>query len=176
MAEDREPGILRLIQSHSASARAVLDAPEVNVVIFALLLNYPWEFLQAPLYRGMATAPHWLAVQRCTAATIGDAVLMLFAYLAIALCSRRRWWALRPTSLQSCVFVLVGAGVTVAVERWATSGVAWGWRYTQYMPVVPGFGVGLSPLVEWILIPPLVLWFVRRQLSGRPGPPRCDPA
>ena len=50
--------------------RAVLQAlselPELNVMLFALLLNYPWEFIQAPLFAGMAEAAHWEAVKVCS--------------------------------------------------------------------------------------------------------------
>jgi hypothetical protein len=34
------------------------------------------------------------------------------------------------------------------------------------MPIVPPFGTGLSPLVQWLVIPPLVLWMTRRHLRG----------
>jgi hypothetical protein len=33
------------------------------------------------------------------------------------------------------------------------------------MPVVPLLEVGLSPLLQWIVLPPLIVWFVRRQLT-----------
>lgn len=174
MAENGDTRARRVIHAAREFGAVVLNAPEVDMAIFALLLNYPWELLQAPLYLGMATAPHWLAVQRCTVATIGDGVLMLFAYFVIAVCSRRRWWVLRPTRLQSYAFILIGVGVTIAVERWSISGVSGGWVYSHYMPIVPGFGVGLSPMVQWTLIPPLVLWFVRRQLSCRGSAPFGD--
>jgi hypothetical protein len=34
------------------------------------------------------------------------------------------------------------------------------------MPVVPGVGIGLSPLIQWLALPPLVIWLVRRQLTS----------
>jgi hypothetical protein len=36
------------------------------------------------------------------------------------------------------------------------------------MPVIPGIEIGVSPLLQWVLVPPVALWFVRRQ-SVRPG-------
>jgi len=33
------------------------------------------------------------------------------------------------------------------------------------MPVIPLLGVGLSPLLQWVVLPPIVVWFVRRQLT-----------
>lgn len=37
---------------------------------------------------------------------------------------------------------------------------------TASMPVVPFLEVGLAPLLQWILLPPIALWIVRRQLTG----------
>ena len=48
-----------------------LDVPEVNVVIFALLLNLPWELWQVPLFRNMPYLEHWQGIKLCTRATLG---------------------------------------------------------------------------------------------------------
>lgn len=143
-----------------------LRSAELNVFIFAVLLNFPWEFLQAPLFEGMAEAPHWRAVQRCAIATLGDGAIMLVAFWSVAAVGRTRQWLLRPTLLQILGFVGVGLVITILVERLATAGL-WpmSWSYAEVMPVVPLLGAGLSPLLQWTVLPPLVVWFVRRQLS-----------
>ena len=41
----------------SQETRGLTYLPEFNIVIFALLLNFPWEFLQVPFYGGMPTDP-----------------------------------------------------------------------------------------------------------------------
>src|SRR3546814_3388526 len=122
-----------------------IDLPEFNVFIFAVLLNYPWEFLQAPLYRGMATADHWYGVKICTRATLGDGVIMLIAFWAVAAVSRSRWWLLRPDRRQVAGLVAVGVAITILFERLATSSVhpGWGWRYADAMPLLPGTELGL---------------------------------
>src|SRR3546814_7354205 len=94
-----------------------IDLPEFNVFIFAVLLNYPWEFLQAPLYRGMATADHWYGVKICTRATLGDGVIMLIAFWAVAAVSRSRWWLLRPDRRQVAGLVAVGVAITRSEEH-----------------------------------------------------------
>lgn len=53
--------------------------PEFNIAVFAMLLNWPWEFLQVPFYSGMPSAEHWEGVKACTQATLGDAAIMLVA-------------------------------------------------------------------------------------------------
>jgi len=44
------------------------------------------------------------------------------------------------------------------------------WAYTDAMPRVPITGTGFMPLLQWLVIPPLVLWFVGRQVDeSSPG-------
>lgn len=163
--------------------RRIADSPELNVAIFALLLNFPWELLQAPLFAGLATAPHWQAVKTCAVATMGDAAIMLTAFWSVALMARSRHWLARPKPLQMIAFVLVGLGITVAIEFWATE-VAGRWTYAKAMPVIPALGVGLAPMIQWLTLPLLVVWFVRRQVTwaksswarGGPEPAECQNA
>lgn len=145
----------------------ISDLPEFNVVVFALLLNYPWEFLQVPLFAGMPEAAHWDAIKTCTRAALGDALIMLIAYWTVGLVVRNRSWVLAPSTARTCMFVAIGVVITISIERLAIAGM-WlaGWRYSSLMPIVPGIGVGLSPLLQWVVLPPLVVWFSRRQILG----------
>ncbi len=146
---------------------AVTWLPEFNVAVFALLLNYPWEFAQAPLFAAMAEAPHWDAIKRCSTATLGDIVIMLIAYWSVAAIARSRYWITAPTAAHLMMFVAVGVTITVLIEQLALRGLWFGgWDYSSLMPVIPGIGVGLSPLLQWIVLPPLAVWFVRRQLAA----------
>lgn len=139
--------------------------PEFNVALFAVLLDYPWEFLQTPLFE-LPDAPHWKVIKTCSLATLGDAAIMLAAYWMVALVQNGRSWIVNPSVAGVMLFSSIGVAVTIVIERLATSGLWYtSWSYSQYMPVVPGIGVGLSPLLQWIVLPPLVVWFVKRQLA-----------
>lgn len=149
--------------------RALTAAPEFNLAVFALLLNFPWEVLQAPLFEGMAAAPHSAVVGACLQASLGDAVIMLLAHAGTVVVTRRRRWVLGAAPHEVAGFVAVGVGITAVIEWLATQGYwAQTWAYSTAMPVIPGIEIGLSPLLQWVIVPPLVLWFVRRQ-SVRPG-------
>jgi len=142
--------------------RRILEAPAANVAMFAFLLNYPWEFLQVPLFRGMTGAPHWEAVKFCTRAALGDAGIAVLAFAGVAARAGPRW-ILAPSGRQIAGFVGMGLAIAVAMERLAT-GPLGRWAYAEAMPVVPLLGVGLTPVLQWALLPPAVAWFVRRQL------------
>ena len=43
------------------------------------------------------------------------------------------------------------------------------WEYSEAMPRVPlgNIEIGLSPLAQWLLIPPLALWLALRRSTVR---------
>jgi hypothetical protein len=142
-------------------------APELSVALFALLVNFPWELLQAPLFAGHAEAPHVTVVLSCLQATVGDAAVMLVAHGLASGFAGNRHWLLRTSAADLARFVATGILVTVGIEWLATRG--WWvqvWSYSASMPVVPGLGVGLAPLAQWLILPPLVVWLARRHLHG----------
>lgn len=138
--------------------------PEVNVVLFGFLLNYPWEFLQVPFFEGMPNAPHWEATKLCSRAAVGDAAILLVVYWAVSAVARDRRWIARPRFRLAGLFVALGLAVTVAFEHWAT-GVLGRWQYSDAMPVVPLLQIGATPFLQWVLLPLLLLWLVRRQIT-----------
>ncbi|WP_162899861.1 hypothetical protein [Halomonas sp. JS92-SW72] len=50
------------------------------------------------------------------------------------------------------------------------------WQYGELMPTLPLLGTGLAPLLQWLLLPPLIVWLARRQLLGVIYLQQVDPA
>ena len=143
----------------------ILGALNEAQAVLARLLNFPWEVLQVPLFEQMPGAPHWQAIKTCSRATLGDAAIMLAAYWAVAAARGNRTWITKPDTAGVSLFAIVGVLATAIIERLALAGLWNGsWTYSAAMPVVPGIGVGLSPLLQWVVLPPLVVWFVKRQI------------
>lgn len=146
--------------------RALMDLPELDIAIFAFLLNFPWEILQNGLFLGMAAARHWDAVLMCTRATCGDVGIALAAFWGVAGLGSGRHWPRYPTTAQIVGFMAFGLAVTIGLELLATT-VWHRWSYSAAMPVIPLLQVGLSPLLQWTILPPLIVWFMHGQLMGR---------
>ena len=68
-------------------------------------------------------------------------------------------------------FVTLGAGVAYTIfSEWLNLVVRQSWSYSEAMPVVPLIGVGLSPLLQWLVIPGVAMLVVRRSRSqSSPG-------
>ena len=101
-------------------------------------------------------------------ATVGDAVIMLLAYGVVAVVVRSRSWILASKGWQLSLLVAIGVSITAGIEWLATRGY-WmaSWNYLPTMPLAPGTDIGLVPLLQWIVLPLLTVWFVRRQLPHR---------
>ncbi len=129
---------------------------------FALIAHFAWEMAQMPLYR-MDEPSGWRMVGECTQATLGDAIMTLLAYATAAVLTGRRLWLVAPRARELTTFLGVGIAMTVGLEWWNVS-VRHSWAYSGDMPSLAG--IGLSPIVQWIVLPPLILWLARRHLQG----------
>ncbi|MEO7512477.1 MAG: hypothetical protein ABIZ91_12025 [Gemmatimonadaceae bacterium] len=142
----------------------IVDVPELNVAIFSFLLHFVWEMWQIPFFAAIASDPHWVGVAACTQATFGDVAISLVAFWCVAAFARSRWWIIKSSPSQVVGFVAVGVVITIILEALAT-GPLERWSYSPSMPTLPVLGTGILPLFQWILLPPLTIWFVRRQLT-----------
>ena len=85
----------------------------------------------------------------------------------IALCDNRDPHLPRPLSplARACEY-LEPLTVTVLIEAAAVRGIGWNWRYSDLMPRLPPLGTGLSPVLQWLILPPLMIRLVRGQLRS----------
>ncbi|WP_202900530.1 hypothetical protein [Parvularcula oceani] len=145
--------------------RSVFDTPEVPVALFGFLLNFVWEFWQVPLYGDIPDAPHWEAVKTCTIATFGDVGIVLVAFWCAAVAGRSRHWIASPATKTIATFLIVGVGITLIAEYLATE--VWDrWSYGELMPILPGLGIGVSPVLQWLLVPLALIPLSRRMLCA----------
>jgi hypothetical protein len=121
----------------------------------AFVLNLAWETAHARLYTLWAGADGLTVAWSLFHCTLGDVVIALamFALAGVAL-RRADWPASRPWA--GGAIVVSGALAYTAWSEWYNVYRAGNWAYTASMPLI--FGVGLSPLLQWlILLPVLVL-------------------
>ncbi|MBA7672091.1 hypothetical protein ES703_80263 [subsurface metagenome] len=137
--------------------------PELNIAFFAFLLNFVWEVLQTPFFVDISTEINTIIWYRFHC-TLGDVMISLAGFWFVALILRSRSWFLNPTKKKLLLFVAFGVSYTIFSEIKNVS-LNKLWAYSDFMPVVPYIDVGIVPLIQWIIIPPLLVFIVRRQLS-----------
>lgn len=129
-------------------------------------LNLIWELAQLPLYTLWYYAPPGeiaFAVVHCT---LGDVLIgaaaILIALLAVRAPALERWnW-----SMIGWLAVIFGVGYT-ALSEWTNTTIRLSWQYSSLMPVlrIGSVTVGLSPLAQWLVVPPLALRLAARRLQ-----------
>jgi hypothetical protein len=129
------------------------------IFVVAVLGNYPWEVAQAPLYVGMESfrTVWW----HCFVASLGDGLLILGIFAIGWLLLRRPTWFVHPGVQGYGVMVMAGCVMGVAIE-WMAVHVLQRWAYIARMPLVPGLDVGLAPVAQMLILPPLIFRLIAR--------------
>lgn len=125
------------------------------------VLSTLWEVVQLPLYTLWWEAPPTSIAYAVFHCTVGDVLIGAGALLTALIATRsgalRDWnWILVNT-----VAVIFGLAYTVFSE-WLGTGVRASWTYTEWMPVTPFVPIGVSPLLQWVVVPLAALALSRR--------------
>jgi hypothetical protein len=136
----------------------------VAVAILATVaLHFAWEMLQAAAFIDFAGST-WEGTVRCFIAALGDLLLASGAYVVTAVAFRRPAWPLqREWLLPAATWIAVGVLATIGFERWALAEGRW--SYGPEMPLI--VGIGLLPLLQWLVVPALTLTGVRYAAARR---------
>lgn len=141
---------------------AGLAAPAARYLTAILAMNLAWEIAQLPLYTLWAegTAGEIVfAILHCT----GGDVMIAAAALGAALLLTRSWdWPTQGWGRVTIAATMIGLAYTVFSE-WLNVDLRQSWTYTAAMPRLPPWGTGLTPFLQWLLLPPLAM------LAARPA-------
>jgi hypothetical protein len=125
--------------------------------------NLAWETLQLPLYTIWRTGTpreQAFAVIHCT---LGDLLIALSSLVLALMIVGHSAWPFSRFRQVAGLTIAFGVGYT-AFSEWLNVVVRTSWAYSEWMPVIPlfGFRLGLSPLLQWIVVPAAAFGLVRR--------------
>ena len=142
----------------SAGSVKLIFARTTMWAAVSFALNLVWEVLQLPLYTigRTGTLPQLaFAVLHCTA---GDALIAGTSFLVAGTALRTaNWPATRP--LAGGLTALAFGIAYTSYSEWHNVYETGAWAYTPDMPLV--FGIGLAPLLQWLVLPVVTLLIVR---------------
>jgi hypothetical protein len=130
------------------------------------VLNLIWEMAHVRLYTLWYEAtPAYMAfsIVHCTAGDVLIGAAALFTALIAARAGPLAHWHWRPLGVLTA---LIGLAYTIFSE-WMN--ITWlrSWTYAESMPKVEvaGFELGLTPVAQWLVVPPLALYLCRVRLA-----------
>lgn len=130
-------------------------------VCLAFAFHLGWEFAHLPLYELWGDDSRQRIVTYVFHCTVGDVLIATGAFLGTAAVLRRLDWPRRMPWLGGLLTVTAGLAYTVFSE-WYNVYQIGAWSYAASMPLVAG--IGLSPLLQWLVVPSLMVMAMRRLL------------
>ncbi len=127
-------------------------------------LHLLWEMLQIPLYTVWQSGTIneiVFAVLHCTA---GDVIIAISTLVLALVLLNKRDWPQQTSMLIKTTVVAAGLIYTMFSEY---ANLAKGaWTYSDLMPLLPGLDVGLGPVLQWLIVPSISLWFAEKKIRA----------
>ena len=147
----------------------ILAAPETNLFLFAFLLNFVYEVWQAPYYEFYGSPSLAAKINDLTHCSFGDGVIILVSSWVVSALVRSRDWVLHPTLKSTVLFTSIGLLITIAIETYRVNVSK---VYGVPVLAVPMLGMSVLALIQWIVLPPFILYLARRHMLGFAKYPR----
>ncbi|HEY2918536.1 MAG TPA: hypothetical protein VGK77_06005 [Candidatus Binatia bacterium] len=137
----------------------------MSLFVVAVGVNYLWELAQAPLYVGLQSynaAVFW----HCFVASLGDGVIVLLI-VAAGCISFQRWDWFQWPGVAGYLLMLVAGLILAVLVEWVGVHILGRWAYTDKMPTVAWVLIGLVPIAQMVILPPVIfrtaaLWLSRK--------------
>jgi len=136
------------MRAHGIKARAGLWSA------LAFVLNLTWEIAQVRLYTIWGEADGLSVAWALFHCSLGDVAIALAMFALAGMVLRRADWPVSRPWTGSAIAVIGAVAFTVWSE-WYNVYRAGNWGYTESMPMI--FGIGLSPLLQWLILPPVMV-------------------
>lgn len=117
--------------------------------ILAFVLNFAWEITQIPLYKN--NVYDVLHISFCALAAVADVIMILLIYFGYALVFKNTFF-IKNINIQRALLVILtgGIGAILAEMRHLSEG---DWAYSSLMPIIPIVNAGISPVLQFMLLP-----------------------
>ena len=122
------------------------------IIGFAFVLNFTWELAQMPLYDSSSFTINHVAF--CALGSVADALMVLLLYFGLAFIFKNPLWIF-PLKRERVVIVVLtgGIGAVLSEIRHLSLG---NWAYSDLMPLIPIFNVGVSPVLQFMILPIII--------------------
>ncbi|MEQ8441301.1 MAG: hypothetical protein RKK11_05045 [Alphaproteobacteria bacterium] len=121
-------------------------------MLFVAAANLTWEFAHMPLYTLWETGTAGEIVFAAVHCTGGDILIALSAVMLSLFLFGTGSWPGQRRRIVVVSTVVFGLAYTIFSE-WLNIVIRQAWAYSDLMPVIPLIDAGLSPFLQWIVVP-----------------------
>lgn len=141
------------VSNHHAFRRYV-----VAVAGVAYLLNFAWEVSQGFLYEGYKYDVKHISF--CALASVADVFMVFLLLFGFGLIYGNVYWT-RHLSTYRIAALMVAGGLGAIVAETLHTGRG-SWSYADAMPLLPWVETGLTPVLQFTILPLVIFWACRR--------------
>lgn len=136
----------------------------LGTILVASLL---WEASHLPLYSIWRKGSTWEQAVAVTHCMVGDILIASGALVVATLSVGGRGWPAHHFVRVALLATILGIVYTVYSE-WRNVHLLGSWSYSELMPIisVAGVGIGVSPLLQWCILPPVAFSVTWRYGGG----------
>lgn len=132
--------------------------------LLALAMHLLWEIGQLQFYTLWQEEEKWRIALYVLHCVLGDVMIATLTYLAVALIWRRMNWLRQRLWAGGTILVAMGFGYTVFSEWYNVYRIG-SWTYSDAMPLI--FGIGITPLLQWLVVPSVMLVLIQHSRIGQ---------
>lgn len=144
--------LLYVILLRCPNQKKIFNRMVIIIIISAFLFNLTWEILQIPLYK--EGNYKWNHILFCVWASVADVIMVLLIYFGFALIYKNALWIKNFNTKRIIILILTGGTGAILAEVWHLSIATW--SYASAMPLIPVVDVGLSPVLQFMVLPIMI--------------------
>lgn len=129
----------------------------LTIAILAFVFNFIWEVAQGPLYKGYEY--DWQHISFCALASVADMLMVLILLFLFGLIYNNVFWTKNFTTFRVVILMLAGGVGAIIAEVWHSS--RGDWAYTESMPLIPWVEVGISPVLQFTILPLIIFFAIK---------------
>ena len=135
----------------------------VAVAVTAFSLNFIWELAQGPLYEGFEY--DFKHISFCALASVADMLMVFILLFAFGLIYKEVYWMQSWGLKRTVLLVIVGFFGAILAEVWHTA--RGDWAYADAMPRLPIAEVGISPVLQFTILPWLIFLICKKFIKKK---------
>lgn len=159
--------LILVVSAYAYFQTKVTDVKEyrryvLNIALTAFVVNLFWEIAHGTLYSGFEYDLKHIGF--CALASVADMLMVLLLIFGFAILYKDAYWIWKLNIQRLALLIAVGTVGAILGEIWH---IARGdWAYAANMPMLPFVKVGVSPVVQFALLPWLIFSAIVKKMKS----------